>query len=151
MPQARMPPCLQYKVLRTTGAAYSAGHATLGCWMTSEHTWPKSPSCLGPVITCRPPTWVGKRGSGPAGSLVKDTCAPAGQIPEKHIMCVTQRIPQPGGQAKVAVGWPLHVGKAARQRMPWRRSWRVSGGREGAPLSPSAQSQISSLLTLDTR
>lgn len=38
------------------------------------------------------------RGSDAAGSLAKDTCAPEGQIPVKHIMWMTQRTPQPGGQ-----------------------------------------------------
>lgn len=32
---------------------HTAGHDTLGCWMTSEHPWPKSSLWKGPVITCR--------------------------------------------------------------------------------------------------
>lgn len=140
-PTPGMPLCLLCEGLRNTGGRHRAGpshqgHATRRCQMTSEHrqralsTWHRH--------LMQAPNLNKNKGLGPASSLAKDTC-PHSQI-QWNPPPVDDKHPSQGCKHK----WKWHLtGNMARQRMPW------SG--MAPSVSPSAQSQISSLLTLDTR
>lgn len=87
-----------------------------------------------------------EQGLGSSWQLCQGYLCPSGSDPSETIMWMTQRAPRPGMPAKVEVAsshWQ-HGGQ------------RIPGGTGGWPqrapsVSPCAQSQISSLLTLDTR
>lgn len=83
------------------------------------------------------------KGLGPASSLAKDTCAL--RVRSSGTLLWMTEAPQPGMQAQVEVASHWQHGQAEDAL-----EGRVPKGMAPS-VSPSAQSQISSLLTLDTR